>query len=81
MAKRRFAVLRPDDPAKAIAAGLDLVGQRHATQAFDAILTEQPYTFVGFIELPAEVLVDRAGTPVGTLRPGDSFVSPEAFGG
>ncbi len=79
-----MAVMRPQDPEKAIAMGLALVGlpYEEGQKAMDEMLNAQPYTFVGLAGVPSN---KKQPTPlldpddrekiVGYAQPGDSFVS------
>lgn len=80
-------VLRPEDAAVklataglrsgAVPGSLSLEDQLDA-EAFDLSLSEQPHQLVGFAGKDGSIL-DRFGRVVGTLQPGDSFVSGEQF--
>ena len=71
----RVAVLRPQDPAKALARAREIQGTNDKA-AFDAILTEQPYTFAGILGTRGTVL-DDDGNVIGSLVSGDSFANLE----
>jgi hypothetical protein len=75
----KLAVLRPKDPQLALklayaAAEIEDDGERE--KAFQAVLTAQPYSFVGLMSMagkPEKKLLDEDGWSIGSLRPGDSF--------
>lgn len=65
------AVLRPADPEKA----LELVEKGlNDQESFDAILTEQDYTFVGLLRRDMKIVNSKTRKPVDRVKPGDSFV-------
>lgn len=67
-----LAVLRPEDPEKA----LDLVERGLNDQkSFDAILSEQKYTFVGLLRQDMKIVHSKTRKAVDRVQPGDSFVS------
>jgi len=71
-----LVVARPASPEKA----LKRIDEIHAlpkeeqNAAFEAMLDEQPYTFVGYYT-GTEHVVDKDGFRIGSIRPGDSFIS------
>jgi len=80
-----LAVLRPEDPAKALELGRELVGVDNQ-HAFDAILRAQEYTFLGVLgwgrnkrKTPTQILHPETRKIVGALRPGDSFVPYDQY--
>ena len=87
MTARRFAILRPEDPALALrlteewkAKHSDRNTARVPPQEeFNAILAAQKYTFVGFMSDDGKKLVDENGVEVGELKVGDSLVGAEAL--
>lgn len=83
---RKLAVIRPEDPAKALASARQVMederkGRITADEAhrrFNLITTEQAYTFVGVAAVDAEQMLDHDGTILDDkLQPGDSFVDYE----
>jgi hypothetical protein len=73
---RRVAVLRPLDGARAIARAQEVAGD---PQAFENMLSEQPYQYVGMLGRfkNGGVLVNEDGEILGELVTGDSFVDAE----
>lgn len=76
---QRVAVIRPDDPGKAIAMSKALIGKPAAEsgEAFRMILYAQPYTYVGLAARDGITIVSESGHEIGKCAEGDSFVSYE----
>lgn len=70
---RLVAVIRPMNPEQAIARANELVAKKASPREFEAMLDEQPYTFVG-IWGGDDKLLDADGNVVGTMQLGDSYV-------
>lgn len=71
----RVAVIRPDDPELALAQARAAVGAV-TRDAFEAILHQQPYTFIGLAG-EGEQLLDRDRNIIGPIAVGDSMVPYE----
>jgi hypothetical protein len=71
-------VLRPADVALKMATATAKRDGAIDAEAFDRSLSEQDHQFVGFAAKDGSIL-DRFGKVVGTLQPGDSFVSGPQF--
>jgi len=76
---RRMAILRPDDPGKALA-----IAEQALKRQDRELLADLPnragckYTFVGWLSSAApQHIVDERGRRIGDLQPGDSFVTYE----
>jgi len=75
----KVAVLRPQDPQLALRlayAALEIEDDAEREKAFQAVLSAQPYSFVGLMSTagkPEKRLLDEDGWSIGSLRPGDSF--------
>jgi hypothetical protein len=76
----KLAVLRPKDPQLAMKlayAAAEIEDDQEREKAFQAVLTAQPYSFVGLMAVtkpgkPGKLL-DEGGWAIGSVRPGDSF--------
>ena len=77
---RKVAVVRPADPKKAMDRAKALVGTTDAV-AFQAMLGEQDYRYVGLASECGRYVLDDAGQILGDVKPGDSFVDYEALQG
>lgn len=81
----KIGVLRPLDPQRAVRRAQELVQEsrdcsaQQQDAAFQTMLREQPYQFVGVlgpsILAPGHCVYGPEGTPSDVLAPGDSFVS------
>lgn len=67
------AIIRPMNQSQAIARANELVAKKATPQEFEAMLDEQPYTFVG-IWGGDDKLLDADGNIVGAMQLGDSYV-------
>jgi len=68
---QRLMVLRPDDPAPAIAAATK---ETLLPEEFQRVIHSQPYRLVGFSRLDgSHDIVDESGNVIDQLKPGDSF--------
>jgi hypothetical protein len=81
-----LCVLRPEDPAKAIARARDikerqdfgLIDPTQAAREFNSMLEEQTYTYEGVAGVDGKTLYDeKSGAECGSIQPGDSFLSLE----
>lgn len=81
-----LCVIRPEDPAKAIARAKGIVERQdrglitpeQAAQEFSHMLFEQTYAYQGIAGVDGKTLYDdKLAEPCGTIQPGDSFVSYE----
>lgn len=71
----RLAVLRPRDPALALALTAEWKARGGGREGFNKILTEQPYTYCGLLAAGGKKILDPAGMVVGAIKIGDSFIS------
>jgi len=67
-----MAVIRPASPAMALA---DARTAARSEQTFDAMLTSQPYTFIGLATKKRKIVDPVTGKVIDQLQPGDSLVS------
>ncbi len=79
---RPMRVVRPRDPALALAIAKVAVAHPTETRIFDELPAQQPYTMLGFLgrskkEPRKFCIVDALGGYVGELQPGDSFVTTD----
>jgi hypothetical protein len=74
-----FLVVRPENPAIAIARGLEVqrLPKHLQSEAFQRLLDEQTYTFVGYLG-EDENIEDEDGRVLGKMVPGDSITSLRA---
>lgn len=71
-----LAVMRPADPARAVARVKE-AAEKHDPALMRLAFEEQPHTFVGWLARDSAGLgkvVDHDGEVLGELQPGDSFV-------
>lgn len=78
----RLRVVRPQDPQLALKKVRELQQEEGLERAelekrFNALLCEQPYTFVGYYARDRKSILDEKGWAIGKMRPGDSFVGGE----
>ena len=72
---KKAVVIRPLDPERAVARGRELAAKRASKAEFDAMLDEQPYTYVGVLGHDMKVL-DKHNNIIGEMQHGDSFCDP-----
>lgn len=76
-----LAVLRPDEPQKAIEAAQEIlreiesgaITQERGRDRLAAIIADIPHTYAGLLSDDQRVL-DEKGNDLGPVQPGDSFV-------
>jgi len=73
----RLAVVRPDDPEKAIQLAREQIGAEDPT-AFELILWSQPYRYIGILGTKEQIL-DNGRKIIGNVQPGDSFMCYESL--
>lgn len=68
-----LAVIRPEDPKKALKLARK-AGKSKDPNAFDRVLTQQSYTFMGLLRKDQKIVDPVTLEVLGELKPGDSFV-------
>lgn len=77
---KKVAILRPANPEQAVARGRELAARGAGQAEFDALLSEQPYTFAGIwgADNNKRAILDEDNNIIGELQLGDSFADYEA---
>lgn len=73
-AGRPLMVVRPDDPAEAVKRAQAAL-KANDSEALSAIVADLPHVFVGFYGEDKRSVLDEAGNVLGTIKPGDSFIT------
>lgn len=69
-----LAVIRPKNPEVALALAKTALDNQDQ-KLVDSMLEAQDYTFLGWLEVGGENIIDKDGKPLGKPQPGDSFVT------
>ena len=78
-----MAILRPDDPVKALALVDEIkraesageITSEDARERFDGVITTQPYVFAGLPTVKGDLVHPETGEKIGRVQAGDSFLS------
>lgn len=78
---KKVAILRPVNPNQALARARELAARNASRAEFDALLSEQPRTFVGIwgSDNNGKAILDDDNNIIGEIQPGDSFADYEAM--